>query len=562
MAVDLLNRLAGQMLVWRSEPLHGGLYNDVRAQYLPEDFYSDGLNVDLDDETEPQRRDGYVAATNTKGDLSALTFRPSGGLDFYPSNGGNRKIFMPVNGDNKIVWASSLSSAWTAAQTSVPANVDPVIDECKLVQAGNMVLVLRGAAEPCGIDDAGLVTIGGGADTDAPDSGVDACYLFNRLWVLVSAAQTYLYYSAFIPTAAGVDVGTEWDVGTSTTAGRLTLTPENGNVPVALVPWNQQSLIAFFGRCIEEIAVDPGDPFAQSIRRVLEPYCGCSARDSVLSVGQELFFQDQFGQIRSLMQTVNAEQAGVNPDPLSRAISDIIPGRLTMSALSKTRGVAFKNRILFAVALDGLTEAFHVVVYNLAQKRWEGLWRLPRAVRGWMVSNIRGSGDELYFFDGTVAGSPLAGTAAATKFYRFFNGLHTDDGVSIPWSLTTRGVDGGVPESVKLPEWVEFEYAADSGATIRAQCEVDDSGVWQSLGDPAVVAGVGGTWITYPLTYPILPAMTALTRKLYHMPLLANKGRGRLHRFRVSDNVSGKSVALRGVRYGFRVGKHEMEQGR
>ena len=556
MAYDLLNKVAGKMLVWRSEPLRGGLLNDIRPQYLPEPFYSDGLNVDLDDETEPSRRDGYVVTGNTLGALSALTFRPSGGLDFYPSTGANRKVFMAVNGDNKIVYATSLTSAWV---DTIPT-VDAVIDECKMIQAGNMVLVLRGSSAPVGSDDTGAATVSGLAATDAPANGVDAVYLFNRIWLLVGSSQTYLYYSISVPTAAGV-IG-QWAEGTATTGGRLVLAAEAGNVPVAMTPWNQQSLIVFFNRCIEEVAVDPGDPYSGSIRRIIEPYFGCSARDSVVSVGQELFFQDQFGQIRSLLQTVNAEQAGVSPDPLSRSISAIIPGRLTMSSLAKTRGVVFKNRLLFAVALDGLTEAFHVVVYNLAQKRWEGLWKLPRAVRQFMVSNIRGQGDELYYFDGTVAGSPLAATAAATKFYRFFNGAYTDDGAAIPWSFTTRALDGTVPESNKLPEWVEFEFDADAGATITAECQVDEDGTWQSLGDATEVFGSGGTWITYPLTYPILPPLTSLTRALYHMPALENSGRGRFHRFRVGDGVAGKQVALRAVRYGFRVENFEMEEAR
>lgn len=555
---DLLDRYATKMLVWRSEPLAGGLYNDVRPQYIEERFYSDGLNVDLEDETEPSRRDGYIQTGNTLGDLSALTFRPSGGLDFNPSAGANRKIFMAVNGDNEIVWSPSLTGAWTATSPSV----DPVIDECKMVQAGNMVFVLRGTSEPVGIDDSGAATVGGGASDDAPDSGVDACYMFNRLWVLTRAAQTYLYYSALIPTAAGVDSGTEWAEGTSTTAGRMVLTPESGNVPVGMTPWNQNSLIVLFSKCIEEVAIDPADPYSGSVRRVIEPYFGCSSRDGLVPVGNELYFPDQFGQIRSLLQTVNAEQAGVAPDPLSRPISAIIPGRLTMSALSKIRGVVFKNRLFYAVPLDGLTEAFHVVVFSLARRRWEGLWKLDRAVRQWMVSNIRGFGDELYFFDGTVAGSPIAATAAATKFYRFFNGAYTDNGVTIPLSITSRAVDFGVPESNKHPEWVEFEYAAEAGCSIVAECQVDEDGIWQSLGDPKLVEGSGGSWITYPLTYPILPPLTSLTRVLYHMPNLSNSGMGRFHRFRVTDVTSGKELALRAIRMGARVDNHEMEEVR
>lgn len=543
MSVDILNKAAGTFLVWRYEPSTGGLFNRIRAQYLGEQFYSGGLNVDLSDVSAPAKRAGYDEMDIGKGDLSDVIFRCSAGLDFDPSDGTAHKIFLAVTDDGKTVYATSLTDDWTETNPTV----DPTIDEPKMIQVNDFVMMIRGAAEPVVIDSSGNATVGDGSSAAPPNNAVDICVFLTRIWALIPGNPTRLAYSKSVASYASVQ--TDWeDTTASAIAGYLELSPEAGNDPIAIAGWNGTSLIVWFNRCIEEVVVDPTLPHTNSIRRPLEASFGCCSRDGVVAVGQNFYFPDQYGQIRSLQQTVNAEQAGVNPKPLSEQIKGLIPDRVNKAHLSKIRCEVYQDLLLVGFPLDQATEANAIAVYSLSHQLWEGAMKLKRPIRDFMLSNIDGNGDEIFFFDGGTDLNPTGAEGPLTKVYRMFSDSYSDNGTAITLTFETRAIDYGFPELNKTPEWLEVEVIGDAGAHVEASIQLNEDGIWHTLSESMDITGSNKPFISYPLTYPLVSPVAGTQRKIFQLGELTTFGVSRKHKIRISESTDGKWVAIAGIR--------------
>lgn len=553
MPYDQLNAVP-KFAVARSEPLAGGLVSRWQPQYVRLDAYTDGLNVDLDDITRPSRRDGYSSCMGTVG-LSTVTARASGILYYNPSNQSNRKIIMPVDDHAKTYYATAIGGNWSEVLASTTISIDPNGSDTPMFVVNDFAIMVRQTGEPVAIDSAGAAYIGPGNAWNPPDACVDGCAFLDRAYLLQRGAPNKAFYSSLLPTAAGFTASTtvnaQWsETSLGDTNGYFPVAPQSGGLAMAIRPWNSTSLLVFLNTCIDEII--PGSVYGSAhgsgaTRRLLETRVGCCSRDSVVPSGQEMFFADQYGQIRSLGQTVNAAQAGVLPKPLSEPISDYLPGRVNKQYLGKIRSVVFKERLFVAFPLDSSTEANALAVYSLANKLWEGVWQFTHAIGRFMVSDLRGFGDELYFVDGSTTTGP-AGGAEATKVMRLFDGEYEDDGEAIPFRYESPAMDFGVPELVKVPEMLEVEARADGGTTIQVSAQLDEDGIWQGVATQIVAAG-SGFWISYPMTYPlVMPQQAALTRIRSSLKDLRNSGRCRFFRFRVAESTAGKQMAIAGWR--------------
>ncbi len=318
---------------------------------------------------------------------------------------------------------------------------------------------------------------------------------------------------------------------------------------MAARPWNNQSIVVWFDGSIEEVI--PGSDFTATSsfytgasRRVIEPKIGCCSRDSVISSGQDFFFCDQYGQVRNLSQTVTADQAGVVAEPLSDRIKTELPGRVNKTYLSKMRSIIFKDKLLVAYPRDGATEANAIAVYSLTHKHWQSIWVFPRPIARWMVCNIAGLGDQLFFFDGGTTSNPT--TAAATYLYRMFQETWTDDGSAVPFQFDSKAFDFSRPDLDKVPDFLEIEALAETGGSVQASAQYDENGRWLALEESPFELESGGSWITYTMTYPVTAPLTTLHRKAMTM---TSKPSARFHRFRIREETSGKKFALTGLRF-------------
>lgn len=574
MPYDILNQPAGSpdWMVYRSEPLVGGLNNRYQAQYIPTTAYSDGFNVDLDDVTRPSKRDGYSSAMGSAGLVTTNT-RPSGLLYFNPSAAANRKIILPVNDHNKTYYATAIGGNWTEVFTAATASIDPTISETILYVVNDFVVMLRGAgANPVSINTSAVAVVGGGTALDPPASGVDGCSFQNRAFILVAGAPTRLYYSKLIPTGAGFNFGgvtasAQWDTLASpvapNTMGSFQLSPERGGIPVACRPWNQTSILVWFDSCIEEVI--PGTAYGTAFfdgatRKVIENNIGCCSAFGVVASGNEFFFPDQYAQIRSLQQTISGEQQGVVGKPLSEAVKGFIPDRVNMQQTAKIRSVIFRDKMYVAFPLDTSTEANGVAVYSLATRLWEGVWKLTNSVQRWMVSNLRGFGDELYFTDGNVATVPMPDSVEATKVYRMLDSSYGDNGQPFVFEYISAAYDFGCPELVKIPHLLELDVRGDGGLNVEVAAQLNEDGRWQGLTTTLVTPPTSTYWISYPMSYPLVnPGLAALARLRAHLEELDNSGRCRFLRFRVREQTLAKRCQIAGLRVLAEPQPYEME---
>ena len=566
--------------IFRSEPYVGGVVSRYAPQFLNDNQASRLINVDLDDITRPKLRDGYLilgdstSAMETDIDASLLAKRIAGFGNLHTStgtklffiaidNGGSGECYTRTNVGSGGAWVEALLDA-TPSDVSFAVNTNDAL----VFQANDGLVVLPDSGtKPVVLDPSGVLYSGdGGANNNLePPSGVvDGCYMLNRVWLFkqgTASSPPEMHYSLLLPT-----IGTAWNQAFNTTgeevsqsiAGRLQLSPNNGGLAVAVRPWNEASLMCFFTNCIEEVLVFSSSPQGGSERRVIESRWGCGSRGSVVAIGLNMYYMDQFGFYRSLSQTVTGAQAGNADIPLSDPIADELPNRVNKAQLSKVQAIAFKDKLYVAYPRDSATESYHVAVHSLSRHVWEGIWELARPVGKWVVSSIRGSGDELWFSDGSTSTDPAH---ISPKLYRFFSGTYLDNGEAVFYSESSKALDFDQPECDKRVHAVHVEINGQPGATAVVSIQGDEDGVENEFENPLTVSGVGAS--SFPLTsssfelnaadFPLTdPVPTVQDSKFRGSELGADWGRGRTLRLTIRTTSVGK----RFERMGYRIMAH------
>jgi len=522
-------------------PPSSGMVNRLRSRYGPPGTAHQLLNVDLDDLTTVARRGGRVAVPVE--DLVDASLRIAAALDHYPPDAALRRLYIAQNGGD--IYHTSDLLTWLPV-TGGP--VDVLTDSAVMFPITDGVYVLPRAADaPYIIDAAGAISQSTGLlNVEPPLGGVDGCFAMSRAWILTVAAE--LHFSKPNPTAAGAM--TDWcqDGTCSGVGGRFLLSPYNGGRPVACRPWNRQSIIVFFDRYIEEVIVEDWNSGAfnlqtQAIRNIMEPRYGTSARSSVVSIGQEMFFLDQYGEYRSLVQTVNAQQAGVTPLAVSEPIKKILPGRLTHAHAHKSHAMIWQDKLYLWVPLDGSTECNARLVLDLGRRIWTSLDVFSRPSGHTFTTRLRSggaAGEEMYDTDGST------GSEASSVIYRTSPLTHTDDGAIIPLVYETQGFDAGMPECDKLIDHIEVEVEGDNETSVVVDVRMSDGGAYHAIPGAVVVTNATGSYpLVYPLAYPIYPDIAGrVRRRLSVGPNLEVDGRGRMYQFRFRETGSRGKVQI------------------
>jgi len=585
MSLDFINKIVSGPVIWRSEPLTGGLNNRYQAQYIGDNEASELFNVDLDDVTRPKARDGYLVLGGTTAIMQAsinsgLLAKRIAGVAYLHTTYNTKKLFIAIDdgSSGRCYWRTDVTATgyWTEALVTTTVSFAVNTSDAPVFQINDGLMIIPEVATNVHtMDNDGALYDGGNTNTSPPRGAVDGCAFLNRAWLLkqgTTANPPELHYSKLLPSPA--DPSTQFNrdgVSVSPTlAGRLQLAADRGGQAVAVKPWNEVSLIVFFNSCIEEILVFNANPQGGSIRRVIEETIGCASRDSVVSVGQEMFFADQFGQIRSLQLTVSNAQAGVVALPLSERIASELPGKLNQQYRNKIRSIKFKDRMFVAYPRLGSTEANAVAVYHLGRKIWESIWILKHPVGRWFVSDIRGSGDELWFSDGsTTTGQD---TGITCKLYRFFPATYSDDGYAIKYMETTKAFDFGVPEADKIWDGYEADARGSDGVTMETGIRFDEDSGYTDLEGAVVISAVGSSFpileSDFPLTpadFPLVAGVTTLARKRQNIyGVLASEtdadpieARSRIAQLQITCNVLGKQFQRSGYRLWARVQRNE-----
>jgi hypothetical protein len=324
-------------------------------------------------------------------------------------------------------------------------------------------------------------------------------------------------------------------------------------------------LIVYFDSSIVEILVNNADPSFSSVRTV-EPRIGCVSRDTIVSLGKEQYFLDQYGQYRSLIQTINASQQGVRAEPLSESIVFDIPKRIHLRYAFKATAELLDDRLYLFLPMDDSKENNECWVFDTVRKSWMGPWELAHTISATSVSNTRNKGYDLYGANGNTA-SPVA------KVYRFFAGTFLDDGEDILYSEVTRQFDMGIPHKDKTPTYAELEVEGSIGASGSLQMRTNDNDDFLEIDTATVtanadtdfpiaelgetgtvfpIAELGETGTVFPLTESVPQVITEGTP--IHSETVQ---RGRFIQMRIQSTPSGKQFRRKAFRFGVSADQHD-----
>jgi len=533
------------------EPLLGGIVNRLRPRYINDQSSPMLRNTDLTDPTAPARRAGYVRQTMTGATASK---RIADALNFYPTS-SNKYVYITQNGGGTYRNNPSSFADWTQILDAATATVDldattddailqPILDGVYVFRGLNATAMITPATDRYALDT--------NIDTSPPRNVISSCFAAERVFAL--ASDGYLYYTGVNPTAASFD--TDWDRASS----RFRMSPHVGGKPVCVVPWKDNYLLVFYDRYIEVLAVDNSwSSLANSSRFVAEPRYGCSARRSVVVLGQQVYFLDQYGEYRALAQTINGQLAGTTALPVSESIKDLIPNSLLKTQLSKAHAIAFEDKLYLRVPVSefssATSECLCQAVYDTGRGVWTSWDKLQVTSGLFFTSQLRplAEGEELWFTDG--GNGATAPYAKNSQLYRMTPEAYSDADQAgalypIPWHVETKSWDAGLPENDKILDTIEVEISGGTGIRARVDVQMDDDGIWDELTPGLTIAKADddGYPIAYSggdIVYPLGAGGHGATKvKISAGPQLTNHGRARTHRFRFRANDEELAVKL------------------
>lgn len=227
---------------------------------------------------------------------------------------------------------------------------------------------------------------------------------------------------------------------------------------------------------------------------------GCGSHKTIANVGEDLFFMDQYGNIRSLSVLAQSSGTSVRNMPISIPIkdhTDAIDPDLMYQANSAYHN---SNYWLSFPKTDGSWNLFN---FNTVTRQWSGPHILNNAVGDPLEVRAMTS------FSGDLGAHPLTskgrrlyfatddnkGTHASLEIYELDSSATKDDGeVDIELDLISKAYDFGAPHQDKVLDWAEVTYEKVAGDTgvFTVSCRADHSSDWVEVAkvdytrDPAI----------------------------------------------------------------------------
>jgi hypothetical protein len=157
---------------------------------------------------------------------------------------------------------------------------------------------------------------------------------------------------------------------------------------VAIHPWVEGSVLVFMRRSIwlaevNELNVANGNDTLLSRLTILTDEIGCSARRSIATAGQYVYFLSDAGVYR-LDSRLDLKLRG-DTKPLSEPIADKL-ANIDASNAKNAVGLWFNNRYYLAVQERGQSNQQTVYIYNALNEAWETKDVLPAGVDNFLVA--------------------------------------------------------------------------------------------------------------------------------------------------------------------------------
>lgn len=522
--------------VIRDVPIIKGMNSRVHPRYVPEGQAAEIINVDLDDPSAPRKRTGYKQSGAGSTGFPDSELRISS-LAFFDSGSSNKLLVAMLAGigvyyishpDNISGWAESLVTK-NPSGSITPVSLDLASDTPKAFQANNLLwLIGHGSKNLHVMLPDGTITDLGDGDDSPPKNIADGCWMLNRVWLI---SRDTLYWSKINPSDGDFSPAAAFDRREipldSAVAGSLEISPNASSVPIAVVPWQESNLIVFGTSETEQVIVEPSDPLL-SARSVIDSEIGCGARDSIVMRGKHIFFLDQYGEFRSIVQTLSAaDMRGSIEEPLSEPIRSELSlvslgGKINDSHISKCFSLMREERIYVYYPRGDSVDVNACAVWNSSRECWEGIYLFAHKICKAVRTSFNSQHGEVYAANGST-------DEPSTVVYKMFSGM-SDDGEEIEFRIVTRANDFGIPENDKVPVWGSIEAFGTVGAEGRLAVKTNDNDSFQDVGRVIVASSTESS-------FPLLPDDFPLTAGDF--PLIGAVPQVTFESFDIDDTYSG-----------------------
>ena len=505
----------------RDYPVDGGMRNRVGPRYIDENQAHTLLNADVDDPTEPGKRDGYLRVTAGGQGFSDPSRRVLG-LGYFDRGPASRLfvaaaetigLHTTTNPDSPSGFSEALVYDDDTGSVATPRPVPIGPERPAMFQGGELFWVVPGVGLNVHAMQLSGRSIDCGSGLSSPPAGcVDGTWEYERPWFIT---QNRLAWGKILAAAGDLTPASAFDQSDvpidSTRAGFLNLSPHTGSTMVALRSWKRQLLFAFGSRQVEAIAVNAGDPLL-STRETVEHNYGCGARDTCIAVGQDFLFLDQFGELRALRRLATNEELGVIEEPISAPINreirssnypGRIKGRINARFMHRSWARLIGERYYLFYPRDGAEWPNAAAVWNTARQHWEGYHVFADAMAAGVESDIRGRGCEFFTSHATTQ---------ASRIYRMFPGSYSDDGAPITYRRVLRAWDWPhlgrhAPAALKRPTWLGGEAIGTAGAVGSYSVRTSEESPWVKAMDLTIGDdGLGSFPLIGDSSYPLVPA--------------------------------------------------------
>lgn len=316
----------------------------------------------------------------------------------------------------------------------------------------------------------------GQGDAIMPHAG-DVVQFRGRAWAAnVLGDEDLVFFSA--SNAAGTAVNSlapeEEDSGERATAAfawsRFQAFRVRGRA-LRVIPYQNQHLTVFTDQSVEQIIPNVCN-ILTSTRLDISNSVGLGAIHSPQYMGKDLYFMDQFGQVRSIAITQSAEARGIEDAPVSLKVRGVF-NRVDTSLFDLVR--SFSYRGIYGITVPVAKGNIELWLYSVRDGSWSGPIKFANDVvpKGFVVHRYPGAQDHLYM---------LAQTGTTARVYEMFRGA-TDDGSTIPLVWESRSWTGNDPRVRK--QWhtakMNVRRLGPSGAISLGLEMRTDEGVYRAL---------------------------------------------------------------------------------
>lgn len=442
------------VVAWRQlGAISGGLNNAYDPREIGQGQVACGLNMDLSDPTRARTRNGTRRLPWGRSGITGSASASLGGMAELNAGSNSRLLTCCYTaGPGAGLYYQNTPFAKAAAKavvtqgpgpaTSYPSDFSPG-QWVSSFQGNDLLFIMTPGANVHALTIAGELIDAGSMDSalpsqagSPPSGAVDGVYLLERPWLLVGSR---VYYGKLLVMAQDLV-----DATVFSSTNYLTLSPEREADPRAIKAWRDSSLIVFFAGHVEQVTVNSQNPLLSS-RQVVNSRLGTLSPRTAISVGDEVFFLDQYSKLRSLQRTTFGTLKASEPLPLSEPIKGEFPARCRPENWHKTWMEWHDSRLYIHYCRDGSSVPNASVSLIMPPPygfentsglpggwRWDGPWVYPFGVTHGISSGIGPDGRYRYY-------AVEAGPSTDHLLYEMHEGgQRYDDGEAIEAVLETR----------------------------------------------------------------------------------------------------------------------------